>query len=207
MALGGSCTWQPRLGRRIVRTGQVELLAALPPGAVGEEAIVDLADPGDFVGLDQPIMLQYETWLRGVLKGDFGRSIMTRQPVANALERERLFFRFPQQAQFIEIDVPDIGRAWTSFTVCIDVGPKWPSSLRLSGEMLHVGVVADVHGEAFDRAAFERLQLHARLDEAGAVTSRDDDVDALDDECPGDAVADAFAGGACPRSFAGGACP
>ena len=37
------------------------------------------------LGLDQPIVVQYGVWLRGVLTGDFGRSIMTHQPVSNAL--------------------------------------------------------------------------------------------------------------------------
>src|SRR4051794_18215199 len=33
------------------------------------------------LGLDQPIHVQYVTWVRGVLVGDFGRSIRDRQPV------------------------------------------------------------------------------------------------------------------------------
>jgi len=67
------------------------------------------------------------------------------EPIANALERERLYFRLPQQAQFLEIDVPPSGRPWTRFTLCIDVGPKWPAALRLSTEMLHMGVIAGVN--------------------------------------------------------------
>ena len=67
------------------------------------------------------------------------------EAVANSLERERLYFRFPQQAQFIEVTVPRTPPRWTRFTICIDVSPKWPSSLRLSLEMIHMGVVATVN--------------------------------------------------------------
>jgi type VI secretion system protein ImpG len=67
------------------------------------------------------------------------------EAIPNALERERLFFRFPQQANFLEIEVPPHVREWKRFAICIDVGPKWPSSLRLSAEMLHLGVVAAVN--------------------------------------------------------------
>jgi type VI secretion system protein ImpG len=67
------------------------------------------------------------------------------EPIPNALERERLFFRFPQQVNFIEVEVPAHIRDWKRFAICIDVGPKWPSSLRLSAEMLHLGVVAAVN--------------------------------------------------------------
>ena len=46
---------QTRPGGRIVGAGQVELLAAVPAHALGEEAVIDLADPGDFRGLGQPL--------------------------------------------------------------------------------------------------------------------------------------------------------
>jgi peptide/nickel transport system permease protein len=36
-------------------------------------------------GLDQPIIVQYGVWLGKVLQGDFGRSILTRRPVADEL--------------------------------------------------------------------------------------------------------------------------
>ena len=34
------------------------------------------------LGLNQPFFVQYFTWLRDALQGDFGRSLITRQPVA-----------------------------------------------------------------------------------------------------------------------------
>jgi type VI secretion system protein ImpG len=67
------------------------------------------------------------------------------EAIPNALERERMYFRFPQQANFLEVEVPPHVRDWKRFAICIDVGPKWPSSLRLSAEMLHLGVVAAVN--------------------------------------------------------------
>ena len=51
---------------------------------------------------------------------------------------------------------------------------------RLEHRAVHVGVVAHVHGEALDRAAFKRFEAHARVDEAGPVTAGDDHVHALD---------------------------
>jgi ABC-type dipeptide/oligopeptide/nickel transport system permease component len=41
------------------------------------------------LGLDQPLPVQYVYWLGRAVQGDFGRSIRTRQPVAEAI-RERL---------------------------------------------------------------------------------------------------------------------
>ena len=34
------------------------------------------------LGLDEPFFVQYFTWLRNAVQGDFGRSLITRQPVA-----------------------------------------------------------------------------------------------------------------------------
>lgn len=40
------------------------------------------------LGMDQPIYIQYLTWLGGILQGDFGKSLITRRPVAiELLER------------------------------------------------------------------------------------------------------------------------
>src|SRR5215207_9014284 len=41
------------------------------------------------LGLDEPMPVQYALWLVRAAQGDFGRSIRTRQPVAEAI-RERL---------------------------------------------------------------------------------------------------------------------
>ena len=38
-----------------------------------------------FYGFDRPIAVQYLDWLKGALQGDFGRSYMLRQPVADVI--------------------------------------------------------------------------------------------------------------------------
>lgn len=67
------------------------------------------------------------------------------EPIANAFERERLFFRRPEQVHYLEVEVPERVAHWKRFAICIDVGPKWPSALRLTAEMLHLGVVTAVN--------------------------------------------------------------
>lgn len=49
----------------------------LPPGATEE----DIARLSALYGLDKPLVTQFGIWLAGVLQGDFGTSITTRQPV------------------------------------------------------------------------------------------------------------------------------
>jgi peptide/nickel transport system permease protein len=49
----------------------------LPPGATDE----DIARLSALYGLDKPIVTQFGIWLSGVMQGDFGTSITTRQPV------------------------------------------------------------------------------------------------------------------------------
>lgn len=49
----------------------------LPPGATD----ADLARLSALYGLDKPLVTQFGIWLTGVLAGDFGTSITTRQPV------------------------------------------------------------------------------------------------------------------------------
>jgi peptide/nickel transport system permease protein len=49
----------------------------LPPGAT--EA--DIARLSALYGLDKPLVTQFGIWVTGVVQGDFGTSITTRQPV------------------------------------------------------------------------------------------------------------------------------
>ena len=49
----------------------------LPPGATEE----DIARLSALYGLDKPLVTQFGIWITGVLQGDFGTSITTRQPV------------------------------------------------------------------------------------------------------------------------------
>jgi peptide/nickel transport system permease protein len=63
------------------------VLMRMIPGDPATLMLGDLAQPGQVeamrkkMGLDQPVIVQYFIWLGNVLKGDFGTSISTRQPV------------------------------------------------------------------------------------------------------------------------------
>lgn len=75
----------------------------------GNAALMILGDMGDTqqlarvestLGLDQPIYVQYFHWLSGVLKGDFGRSFLTSQPVV-----KRILERMPVTVELILLSV------------------------------------------------------------------------------------------------------
>lgn len=57
----------------------------------GEPLVQDDADPAALaaqrrqLGLDQPLVVQYGRWIAGFLRGDWGTSFATRQPVAEIL--------------------------------------------------------------------------------------------------------------------------
>lgn len=110
------------------------LMHALKTHIIGVSVVVDERATADTIGVPC-------TYRFGEPTLDDPRG----EPIPNALERERLFFRFPHQVNFIEVEVPARIRDWKRFAICIDVGPKWPSSLRLSAEMLHLGVVSAVN--------------------------------------------------------------
>ncbi len=70
---------------RLVPGDPIEIL-------VGERAIDPArhAELGTEVGLDKPLLVQYGRYIAGVLSGDLGRSIVTREPVA-----DEFLARFP----------------------------------------------------------------------------------------------------------------
>jgi peptide/nickel transport system permease protein len=65
------------------------------PGGVENAILGEQATPEQFVilrhqlGLDQPIPIQYVKWLRGVVHGDLGQSLVTHRVIANDI-RDRL---------------------------------------------------------------------------------------------------------------------
>lgn len=72
----------------------VFLVISLIPGDPATAILGSFATPENVervrreLGLDQPLPLQYATWLQGVLKGDLGRSYSLNRPVADeVLER------------------------------------------------------------------------------------------------------------------------
>jgi type VI secretion system protein ImpG len=111
-----------------------QLVHALETHVVGVSVVVNERVSADSVGI--PCRFRFGEPTLDDPRGE---------AIPNALERARMYFRFPQQACFLELDVPPSVREWKRFAICIDVGPKWPSSLRLSPEILHMGVVAAVN--------------------------------------------------------------
>lgn len=75
----------------LVASVLIFLLMHLAPGdpianALGPLAQVDtVAALREEYGLDRPLPLQYLSWLAGVLRGDLGRSLLTREPVMEML--------------------------------------------------------------------------------------------------------------------------
>jgi len=56
------------------------------------------------------------------------------------LQRARTFFRFPQQDLFLTVNVAARSRNWEFFTLALDLGPDWPTNLRLSPSSLQLNV-------------------------------------------------------------------
>jgi ABC-type dipeptide/oligopeptide/nickel transport system permease component len=69
----------------------VFLLIHLVPGDPAQAMLGDGAAPQDVsalrtrLGLDQPLLVQYAQFLRGISRGDLGRSLRTGQPVLSAI--------------------------------------------------------------------------------------------------------------------------
>ncbi|XXF80704.1 type VI secretion system baseplate subunit TssF [Myxococcaceae bacterium GXIMD 01537] len=64
-----------------------------------------------------------------------------REPFEHPLQRIRGFFHHPQQELFIEARVPAMPRNWTRFTLCLDVGPRWPVELLLTPDTFVLNAV------------------------------------------------------------------
>ncbi|MEW5802325.1 MAG: type VI secretion system baseplate subunit TssF, partial [bacterium] len=54
------------------------------------------------------------------------------------LQKEQLFFHFPQQDLYLNIHVPPPPRNWSRVTILIDLDPKWPRNLRLTHDVFHL---------------------------------------------------------------------
>jgi peptide/nickel transport system permease protein len=71
----------------------VFLAAHVLPGDVGRRILGPFADPravaalNHQLGVDQPLIVQYLSWLGGALHGDLGRSLSFRAPVSDLLGR------------------------------------------------------------------------------------------------------------------------
>src|SRR5689334_2182177 len=71
----------------VLVTAGVFFLIHLTPGDPIDAMMAESVDPtvkaelSRQLGLDQPIHVQYVRWMRGLLRGDLGRSIRNNQPV------------------------------------------------------------------------------------------------------------------------------
>src|SRR3954447_21335556 len=90
-----------RLGLALVTCAAISVLTfviiRLPPGDFVDAYIANLASSGSTVtaeqaeamrheyGLDRPVIVQYALWMRRVVQGDFGVSMMWRRPVTEVI--------------------------------------------------------------------------------------------------------------------------
>ena len=61
------------------------------------------------------------------------------------LDRARAFFALPEMDLFMTLDVPSAPRAWTSFTVGIELSQAWPRGLSVEAASMHLHVVPAVN--------------------------------------------------------------
>ncbi len=60
--------------------------------------------------------------------------------LAHPLQKERLFFHFPWQELFFNVEVPKPPRNWTDFTICLDLNSSWPRNLVLNQDVFRLFV-------------------------------------------------------------------
>ncbi len=63
-------------------------------------------------------------------------------PFDHPLQRVRSFIHFPEQELFLEVRIPTPPRNWTGFTVCLDLGGRWPAELMLTPDTFLLNAVA-----------------------------------------------------------------
>lgn len=54
------------------------------------------------------------------------------------LQKERLFFHFPWQELFLNVEVPKPSRNWTDFTICLDLDAGWPRNMVLNHDVFQL---------------------------------------------------------------------
>lgn len=57
---------------------------------------------------------------------------------SHPLQKERLFFHFPWQELFLNIQVPKPSRNWTNFSICLDLDSNWPRNLVLNKDVFQL---------------------------------------------------------------------
>jgi type VI secretion system protein ImpG len=61
--------------------------------------------------------------------------------VDHPLHKERVFFHFPWQEVFLNIQVPRTSRNWSDFTILLDLGANWPRNLVLNQDVFQLFAV------------------------------------------------------------------
>jgi type VI secretion system protein ImpG len=56
---------------------------------------------------------------------------ITDEELGHPLLKERLYFHLPQSELFLNVQLPAPPRNWRRLTLCFDLGPDWPSELRV----------------------------------------------------------------------------
>jgi type VI secretion system protein ImpG len=54
------------------------------------------------------------------------------------IQRERAWFHFPVADLVMNVDVPEPPRNWQQLTLCLDLAPEWPRTLRLARNVLRL---------------------------------------------------------------------
>lgn len=60
---------------------------------------------------------------------------------SHPLQKEQLFFHFPQQDLYLNIHLPAPPRNWRQFALLLDVDSGWPKNLRLNEDVFHLFTV------------------------------------------------------------------
>jgi type VI secretion system protein ImpG len=68
--------------------------------------------------------------------------------LAHPLQRVRSFFQQPEQGLFLHVDVPPAGKAWTRFSLCLDLKKEWTVGRSPNPDFLQPFVVPVVNLKA-----------------------------------------------------------
>lgn len=61
------------------------------------------------------------------------------------LQKERMFFHFPWQETFMNVQIPRTSQNWIDFTILLDLGPGWPRKLVLNKDVFQLFAVPVVN--------------------------------------------------------------
>mgnify|MGYP006285241513 CR=1 FL=1 len=54
------------------------------------------------------------------------------------LQKERMYFHFPERELFLNVEIPGCPRNWQSFTVCLDLDRNWPRNTTVNETMFQL---------------------------------------------------------------------